>query len=193
MRTLECIREGKISEVKLPGDWAETKIRVLLPARDGAMWIGSVRGLTRLQGAKSTKYTRAEGLGSDEVRALLEDRAGDLLIGTFGGGLSRLHEGHLTTLTTTNGLSSDNVWALYEDSEGALWIGADNGLNRLKDGRITGFTTARGLPDNQVNCILEDNFGRLWISYDHGIYWVHKQRLIDVISNGAALVDAVRY
>jgi ligand-binding sensor domain-containing protein len=73
MRSLECTRDGVTRPVQFPGEWFETKIRVLLPGQDGSMWVGTVRGLTRLQGDQRTKYTRAEGLGSDEVRAMLED------------------------------------------------------------------------------------------------------------------------
>ena len=96
------------------------------------MWVGTVRGLTRLYKDERTKYTTADGLGSDEVRAILEDRSGDLWVGTLGGGVSRLHNGRFTTLSTTNGLSSNNVWALHEDSDGVLWIGTDNGLCRFQ-------------------------------------------------------------
>ena len=96
MRSLECIRKGVSDPVNLPGEWFEEKVRALWRGRDGAMWIGTVRGLTRLHNGRRIKYTRADGLGSDEIRALLEDRTGRLWVGTLGGGLSLLNNGRFT-------------------------------------------------------------------------------------------------
>jgi signal transduction histidine kinase len=132
-------------------------------------------------------------LGSDEIRAIVEDRAGDLWVGTLGGGLSRFRNGRFTTLTTTNGLSSNEVWALHEHPEGVLWIGTDNGLSRFEAGQITSFTRAQGLPDSLVNSVLADDSGRVWVGHDRGIYAVEMRHLLEVARGRRTRVDALNF
>ena len=149
--------------------------------------------LHRLVDGQRTQFTVADGLTSNDVRALLEDSVGRLWIGTYGGGLQCYDRGHFTTFSTTNGLSSGYVWALHQDAAGALWIGTESGLHCLRDGRITTFGKAQGLPDNLVNSILEDDLGQLWISHDRGIYRVRLAALKDVAEGRTNVVRCVSY
>ncbi len=173
------------------------KIRVVYPAKNGTLWVGTVGGLFLLKDGRWTTFTPAEGLAHadlyGDVRALVEDKAGNLWIGTAGGGVQSYRDGKFTTFTTTNGLSSNFVWAFHEDADGALWIGTEHGLNRFEKGRFTAFTTREGLPADLVNEILEDDFGNLWVSHDLGIYRVYKQDLNAVAAGRAKSVRAVRF
>ncbi|MCZ7635993.1 MAG: hypothetical protein M5U12_08120 [Verrucomicrobia bacterium] len=165
----------------------------MLAARAGGVWVGTAVGLQWLHDGQWHKFTTADGLGTNDVRALLEDRTGALWVGTFGGGLSRLRDGAWTTLRTADGLSNDRVWALHEDQDGVLWIGTEYGLNRLERGRFTRFTTASGLPDNLVNQILEDDRGWLWVGHDRGIYRVRRDELNHLAAGRVKNLRCVRY
>jgi ligand-binding sensor domain-containing protein/signal transduction histidine kinase len=116
-----------------------------------------------------TTYTTKEGLPSDLVYSIYEDREGSLWIGTDGGGLIRMAEDTFTFFTTKEGLSIDVVMSFWEDQEGSLWIGTGGGgLNRLREGKFTSFTTKNGLPHEMIWAILEDRQGNLWIGTDGG-------------------------
>jgi ligand-binding sensor domain-containing protein/signal transduction histidine kinase len=194
---LSVIRAGAVQQQPFPHLPELNKIRVVLPAKSGAVWVGTVAGLFRFEGGQWTTFTPTNGLAKaglyGDVLALREDKAGNLWIGTAGGGLQSYRDGKFTTWTTTNGLSNNFVWALHEDADGVLWIGNENGLNRYENGRFTAFTTREGLPADLVNEILEDDSGNLWISHDHGIYRVRKQELNDVAAGRAKQVQAVSY
>ena len=69
-------------------------------------------------------------LSSYDVRAILEDRHGDLWFGTWGGGLNRLRDRRIEVFTIRDGLAGDRVQALHQDTEGVLWIGTTEGLSR---------------------------------------------------------------
>ncbi len=141
------------------------------------------------------------GLGHNDVRALLEDRAGGLWVGTYGGGVSRItdidplvtNKLTVTTYTTTHGLSHNRAWTLHEDRDGAIWVGTQSGLNRFKDGTFFAFTTAHGLFDDLVNQILEDDFDRFWISCNRGIYRVDRSALNAVAGGRAETVSCAVY
>jgi ligand-binding sensor domain-containing protein/signal transduction histidine kinase len=159
----------------LPDDF----VRSLLTDSSGdALWIGTRRGLARQTATGLDQWTRADGLGSDLVGALAQDRgrAGALWIGTRGG-LSHLDNGRITNLTTRDGLSSDIVTALYQDVTSALWIGTTGGgLNLLREGRVFAFPASAGLPE-VILSIIEDGHGDLWLGSTTGIYRVSRNDL----------------
>lgn len=107
---------------------------------------------------------------------LLEDRFGDLWIGTTNTGLSRMPKGtrhlqqfHYNPLDTTS-FWGKNVRAFLEDSKGRLWI-AGEGLNLYhRDSKtFSHFTIEDGLPSNSIFSIVEDDKDNLWLTTDNGL------------------------
>ena len=118
-------------------------------------------------------FTRANGLGSDLVGAMVRDSRGDLWVATFAG-LSRLRGVTITNYTTANGLTSDVITALLPRNDGALLIGTqDHGWN-LWDGqrfiaeKQNGLNQA-GLDNTTIHAILDDGIGHLWFATGKGI------------------------
>jgi ligand-binding sensor domain-containing protein len=108
-------------------------IFVIRESSDGSIWFGTRNGLFRYQNGAMTRYSAGDGLPSDDVKDILEDRQKRLWFATFGG-LAHLEGDHFVNLTEADGLSSNHVRTLYEDAEGTLWIGTyDGGLHRLRE------------------------------------------------------------
>ncbi|HTS68830.1 MAG TPA: HD domain-containing phosphohydrolase, partial [Terriglobia bacterium] len=137
--------------------------------REGSLWICSDGGLSQLRDGQVTTYSSVEGLSSDIVLPIYEDREGSLWMGTAGGGLNRFRNGQFTTYTTRQGLSNSIVLSLSEDQEGALWLGTRHGLDRMKDGKFTVYTTKDGLPNDIVLCMWPDRDGSLWLGTRSGL------------------------
>jgi ligand-binding sensor domain-containing protein len=134
----------------------QTTVLAVTTTRDGYVWIGTYEGAARLDGFRFTLFnpTNTKEIGSQMVGQLLEDHAGNLWLGTFGGGLTRLTGGCFTRYTTQDGLSGDFIQCLFEDSHGNLWIGTDSGgVTRWRDGRFTTYRIDQGLPGNTVRSI----------------------------------------
>jgi ligand-binding sensor domain-containing protein len=97
----------------LAGVWA------ILPARDGAMWIGTYAGTVFCyRGEALAGYGEAEGMLTGSVRALLEDRQGAIWAGGPKG-LCRIQNGRATHFARQSGLSSEKVRALAEAADGS--------------------------------------------------------------------------
>ncbi|MEP7340895.1 MAG: two-component regulator propeller domain-containing protein [Acidobacteriota bacterium] len=105
------------------------RVHALLEDAAGALWLGADRGLIKYRGSKQMRYTTAQGLGGNPVRALATDRDGNLWVGTEGGGAGKIGGAAMVSYTQANGLPSSAVAQVLEDNEGRLWavMGA-NGL-----------------------------------------------------------------
>ena len=175
----DAVRNGRVIRAYTTADGLpDDFVRSLFVDSTGALWIGTRRGLTRFDNGKFTTFSKLDGLGSNLIGVILQDRRdGDLWIGTLDG-LTRYSQGRFENFTTKNGLSSNIVTALYQDPQGTLWIATKGGgLDRYQHGKFTGISSkATGLPDS-IYAILGDSEGYLWLSSTHGVYRVSRRAL----------------
>ena len=141
---------------------ADTSVRALLCASDGAVWVGTTNGLIRFAEGKQRLLTVKDGLADNWVYSLLEGHDGTFWVGTKNG-FSRLRHGQFESYRTEDGLSQSTVYSLYEDREGSLWVGTKHGLNQFLDGRTVPYTISEGLPTNNVGPVLQDHAGTIWV------------------------------
>jgi signal transduction histidine kinase/ligand-binding sensor domain-containing protein len=161
--------------------------------RENALWIGGNTGLRRFKDGVQESFTTADGLAGNDVKVIIEARAGGLWIGTYDG-LSHYKDGKFTSWREADGLPSGTVRTLYEDADGVLWIGSyDGGLGRFKEGKFTRYNTKTGLPNDGAFQILEDDNRHFWISSNRGIYSVAKDELNEFADGRRANVTAVAY
>jgi signal transduction histidine kinase/ligand-binding sensor domain-containing protein len=175
---------------KIPGDGY---IYAIHADRENALWMGSGRGLRRFKDGVLTGFTTADGLAGNDVKVIIEARAGGLWIGTYDG-LTHFKDGKFTSWREADGLPSRTVRALYEDADGTLWIGSyDGGLARFKDGKFTRYDMKTGLPNDGAFQILEDDNRNFWISSNRGIYLVKKDELNEFADGKRATITSVSY
>jgi signal transduction histidine kinase/ligand-binding sensor domain-containing protein/DNA-binding NarL/FixJ family response regulator len=186
--------DGRFEALPVPGLVGTTLVNALYQDRDGAIWAGTSERLARLRpNGGFDEYTTADGLASDDVRALVDDGAGGLWVGTYGG-LSRVVDGRVVSFSGQGDFAGERIRAIYVDAGGVLWVGTyDHGLIRYEGGRVVRFGKQTGLFSDGVFAILEDDAGYLWMSCNTGIYRVRKQQLDDVAAGRSARIDSVGY
>ncbi|NOT27763.1 MAG: hypothetical protein HOP16_16875 [Acidobacteria bacterium] len=134
----------------------------LLHDRRGNLWVATLgQGVLRLRPEGHATHvlaqlTRREGLASSSVRALFEDREGNIWIG-LAGGLTRLSERKVTSA-----VDGEAVSALAVTTDGSIWVGTNAGLARLIDGRQRRYTTDDGLPSAGIRALHAQRDGTLW-------------------------------
>ncbi|MCP4213020.1 MAG: diguanylate cyclase, partial [bacterium] len=136
-------------------------------------------------------YSVAEGLAGRHILTLLEDKEGNIWIGTTRG-LSCFKEGEFSTFRKADGLSYDYVTALCMDREGALWIGTmGGGVNRFYKGSFTHYTSDNGatpdnpkitasysgLPSNSIQALVDDGNGGVWVGTIKGLVSISGKRM----------------
>lgn len=120
--------------------------------RAGNLWIGTNNGGVNYYDIRSgeyTYYTKEQGLGSNDVKAIyVDEQAGKVYIGTHTGGLNILDRrtGRIESLMPeTTRLTNMNVFAIQPCADGRhLWIGTLEGLVHFDKATKT-FRTSRGM------------------------------------------------
>ena len=122
--------------------------------------------------------TSQDGLGSNSVFAILQDKAGFLWFGTYDG-LSRYDGYKFDTYRNIDGdstsISENKIRSMIEDKEGNLWIGTwYMGLNMFNPitEKFTRYLHDKNNPssisNNSIISLCQDSDGFIWIGTAHG-------------------------
>ena len=170
-------------------------VTVLYQSQDGFLWIGTAGGgVGRLDPRAAADPDQTQilfytgvptdplSLGSNFVATLIESRAGELWVGTFGGGLNRLDRETGTVVRYQNdpadpqSLGGDMVISLLQDQGGQLWVGTSVGLDRFDPatGSFQHYRESDGLASSLIYGILEEDAppgegGALWLATNAGL------------------------
>jgi ligand-binding sensor domain-containing protein/signal transduction histidine kinase len=161
--------------------------------KNGEHWVATYGRLNRMHfdPARTERTTfdeynmdleREDALVNATTHSLVEDRFGQLWVGTFNG-ISKLisadgvgtFENYLNDPNDPNSLSNNYVKQLYLDSKGRLWATTRSGLNFMEQTSVEApvkfysFGPAEGLPSETVQAICEDGEGRFWVSTIGGL------------------------
>ncbi len=166
--TLGCIEQGRGTHAMEVVQTFTNKIRGLLPARSGGVWVAFEREIKLRQGDVWTKVRpRPERIWGDDVE-MLEDSRGNLWVGGWRSGLVVYSPtGSVRQATTREGLANDSVSGIVEDREGNIWISSNGGgLVRLRPLAFRSYGRESGLVQI-ANSVSEAGPGRMWIG-THG-------------------------
>lgn len=125
----------------------------------------------RTGGGPWTSWHVADGLPSDDVRAVAADARGALWLATAAGLAERTAGGSWATFTTADGLGSDDLRDAALLADGRLWLATPAGVSvRAVGGAITVIAAAPGgLVDADVRAVAADEAGAAWAATPAGV------------------------
>lgn len=158
--------------------------------RDGFLWAGTRNGGTiRMRVQYTNGYyevvpilsvTSAQGLSSDAVTKIFQDKENRFWIGTETG-LSLLEfttpaAYSLMRFTRRNGLGSDFITSIVQNPAGEIWVGTKSGLSKLVDiissqnpVKFKNFDMTDGFLNNDIRGMDVDVTGNLWAATAKGV------------------------
>lgn len=132
-----------------------------------------------------TIWTARDGLPSDSINDIIQDKSGYIWIGTFNG-LVRFDGINFFTFSKyeEHGFESNSVTTLLEDPDGNLWIGTNGeGIARYSNNKFTMFNNS-DLKDKVIKSLSIDNTGSLWIGTGNGLLKSDKNGFTTIPLNG---------
>ena len=107
-------------------------------------------------------YSLEEGLPQSEIFSLIQDKKGNLWLGTNGGGISRFNGKDFISYNRRHGLADNNIRSLYQDANELLWIGTSIGISNFNGVSFKNYGVNDSVPNAVYIRILEDKKGRIW-------------------------------
>jgi ligand-binding sensor domain-containing protein len=152
--------------------------------RNGRVWLGTNGGAYVYDGKTLTNISERDGLPSNAVSGILEDKSGNIWFGTVHGGISRFDGKVFTNFTQQGVVEGQEVWCIHEGSSGNLWFSAKRSpLYRYDGHAFTKLKEQDGITSLAFT-ILEDRSGRLWLSGTNGLFRHDGESFVKVTKDG---------
>lgn len=132
--------------------------------------------------SKNPRLTKTQGTDAHQnVHCSLQDKYGNLWVGTTGEGVYKYDGKEFTQYTEKDGLANNKVWSILEDAAGNIWFGTDGGLSKYDGSTIKKISfkasNPAGLPTalpqqgrNAVWSMIQDNSGMIWFGTSDDLY-----------------------
>lgn len=153
------------------------------------LWIGTSDGLNRFDGINFKIYKSdlvdTSTLQGHNFSQLVEDKEGNLWIGSYGGGLNKYirkqdkFKRYNSDPRFKDNLLWDRIKALTFDKDGYLWIGSEGGLRKMNikngDQRVINIneTNPDSLSEKNIRALYTDREGKIWIGTANGVFIYH--------------------
>lgn len=179
---LYAYRNGELqSAIKMGTD---ERVLALLQDHLHDIWAGTARGLFRLSNTKTSLEPVHNRVLRNGVSEMIEDRQGNLWMGTPSSGLVRITGRVTSSFQFSDGLSANRIHALFEDREGSLWVGTASGLDRFRDTKVTTLTVKEGLPNNELATVITARDGSIYaLAYSEGLTRIANNRAVRVLKS----------
>lgn len=171
---------------------------------DGNLWFGSIgEGLYKFDGRVFVHFGIEQGLNSNFIYSILQDKLGNIWVGTnkglnrFEGNkfvsipivLSNANSSYFKNSKNTSTPSENTVWSMMQDSYGTIWLGTDDAVY-CYDGKVfsrfldnPNIINKDSLKLKGIFSILEAKNGTIWFAEcaDEGVSSFDGKTLITII------------
>jgi ligand-binding sensor domain-containing protein len=173
------------------------KVLSLLIDSQGILWVGTNEGLIEVFNESGkpnytllkfkNDFNNQNSLSNNIIRAIYEDKSGDLWIGTDYG-LNKITSAdrnktfsnfkrYIHSASNNKSISHNEIYAISEDAAGLIWIGTNGGGINIYDRKKNQFVhylqdpvDDRSLSANEIRSLFMDRSGIMWIgTYGSGI------------------------
>ncbi|MCQ2584176.1 MAG: hypothetical protein MJ185_01185 [Treponema sp.] len=147
--------------------------RVVFEDSKGIMWIGSNdEGVAKIEGDTITMYTVENGLPNNSVRDIVEDRFGNIWIGTAAGVVFITPDGRFETPKGLSDFKDEDILVvnLYCDTAGRIWLSTakKDGIYFYASGKFSHYDGLKEFSNHSISAIGQDSGGNLIFGISNG-------------------------
>ncbi|MCB0400982.1 MAG: hypothetical protein KDD41_02790 [Flavobacteriales bacterium] len=155
-----------------PLEGKEIDITSILSTKEKEIWITTSNNgayVIKTTGAVQN-ITKNNGLITNSLNLVFQDRSGNIWIGTSGAGLVKYGNKAFTYYDAVNGLNNNTIFSITSDWDDNIWVStSDEGVYRYDGNTSVQFDAGKGLGDNSVRASLTDKSGNLWFATKGGL------------------------
>jgi ligand-binding sensor domain-containing protein len=161
----------KIKEIEQIGEYVVESFQ----DSKGNLWFGTLEeGVAKFDGNKLSYFDTKNGLPSNRVTCVTEDKLGNIWFGTDAG-ITKFDGNLFINYAEKNGLRSNMVSNLFIDSKGIFWVGTWGGVSKFDGMNFINFDIPYPKVETKINpdtkdwitSITEDSKGNIWIGSDN--------------------------
>lgn len=154
--------------------------------RDGNLWFSTGgEGVYRFDGKSFTNFTTDDGLCDDNATTIIQDKSGNILIGT-NAGICKYDGKIFSQYFESDSLNQLRIISLFEDRNGNIWFGAMNkGIYRYDGTTLSNFLYKYEHPyfankhEKFISDIVQDKNGNIWFSsFNRGGVWRYDGKIL---------------
>ncbi len=170
------------------------------------LWVNTAgKGIIRYQIGKGSErlslsgYINTDnGLKSNEVKCLFEDREDNIWLGMYGGGLLKLVDDNIKFLSYSERIGSNHIYALSKDSS-YIWLASDNLLAKVTPERgqiFKSYPFPQSLSGARVNSVYCSQGGLIYLGFEReGLYAFNpvNENFTKIFLSGDALENSINH
>ncbi len=158
------------------------------------LWFASHdAGLLGLVDGKWLNFSTDKGLPSKIVTAITEDKNGNIIVGTNGGGIAVIRHNKVKVINSLNGLPSNVVNSVLVDSDNNLWAGLQGGIVKIKlsNNHIEIFSSETGFDGDCLNSSIIEFNKDIWIGTNNYLWKYSKNEIIPKQKNLSVIINQI--
>jgi ligand-binding sensor domain-containing protein/AraC-like DNA-binding protein len=152
--------------------------------QQGYLWVGGSKGLSLYYSAPFKTLGKEDGLTSEMVYAMVEDKGGRIWVGTRGGGIQYYSDGKFKVVPEDSGVPSSFIGGMLLDKDGNIWAGTSLGVVKFKPVFPLKMKEVTDVDENRiklVSVLFQDSKKRIWAGTAEGsIYMLVKNRFAKI-------------
>ena len=145
---------------------AHAPVDAMLLDGDGNLWVAAADHLLRLRDGQVTE--RVTGNAQLATRSLMEDREGNLWLGTVVSGATRIWNGGTRRYSSSEGLADPLLWSVARGHGAQIWVASNDGVALFDHGRFQTLVAGRQLPHPAAYALLVEA-EEAWIGTRAGV------------------------
>jgi signal transduction histidine kinase/ligand-binding sensor domain-containing protein len=147
--------------------------------RTNTVWVGTDRGIARMQGGLSRYLSAPAGIQLNAVTAITGDDAHGVWFADARQGLYRWTSGRMTGVSEEPLFKGRSVRAAQADAAGRVWFGFyEGGVVHFDGNGFRAYSERDGLAGGSVNAVHVDDKATVWVASERGLSRLDGDRFV---------------